>query len=253
MMAELMEDSMQVYFLGTGDAFDNHLPNTSLLIRSEQGTILVDCGFTAAAAYWRQGWKAEDLDALYITHLHGDHYFGLPALLLRMHEDGRTRPLDVLTSPNRLATIQQVIEQAYAGYSTKLSYELRLSPLPLPGKGTWADVAITTAPTIHGVENYSVRFDFPDGKSVMVSGDGEITPASAPLFAGCDLVIHEAFRLTDHTPGHSSVREVLLTAAAASPPPARIALVHTSRTERHQLRDMDGDFLVPRPGSCISW
>lgn len=244
---------MQVYFLGTGEAFDNHLPNTSLLIRAEQGTILVDCGFTAAGAYSRQGWKADDLDALYITHLHGDHYFGLPALLLRMHEEGRTRPLDLITTPNRLAKIRQVIEHAYAGYSTKLSFELRLAPMPLPGQGKWGDVAITTAPTTHGVENFSARFDFPDGKSVMVSGDGEITPESAQLFAGCDLVIHEAFRLTDHTPGHSSVREVLATAAAASPPPTRIALVHSSRNERNRIHEMKGEFLVPRPGSAIHW
>ncbi len=244
---------MQVIFLGTGEAFDDELPNTSILVQSEAGSILVDCGFTAAPAFWRTGLGPDALDALYLTHLHGDHYFGLPALLLRMHEEGRTRALDILTSPNRLETVLQIIEKAYAGYSQKLGYELRLAPLPLPGKGSWQEVAITTSPTIHGVQNFSVRFDFPDGKSVMVSGDGEITPPSASLFAGCDLVIHEAFRLTDHTSGHSSVREVLATAAEASPPPKRIALVHTSRAERHRLHEMDGEYVVPRPGSVISW
>lgn len=244
---------MQVYFLGTGEAFDHELPNTSVLIRSEAGSILVDCGFTAAAAYWRTKPEADDLDSLYITHLHGDHYFGLPALLLRMHEEGRTRALDVLASADRLASIRQVVESAYPGYSSKLAYELRLQPIPLPGQGCWRGVQVTTAPTVHGVKNYSARFDFSDGKSVMVSGDGEITPESAALFAGCDLVSHEAFRLTDHTAGHSSVKEVLATATAASPPPKRVALVHTSRTERHRLFEMDGKFLVPKPGTILSW
>jgi ribonuclease Z len=244
--------AMHVLFLGTGEAFDHELPNSSFLLVADAGALLVDCGFTAAAAYWRSGFEADHLDAVYLTHLHGDHYFGLPALLVRMHEEGRTRPLDLLTTPHRRETVLQVLDRAYAGFAARLQFELRLVPMALPGVASWRGVTVKTAATVHGVKNYAARFEFPEGVSVMVSGDGEITPDSAALFAGCDLVIHEAFRLTEHTPGHSSVKEVLATAAAASPPPSRVALIHTSRGERHRLTEMTGDFLVPRPGTIIS-
>jgi ribonuclease Z len=243
---------MQVHFLGTGEAFDDHLPNTSVLLQSPAMRILVDCGFTVPPRFWQAMPLAHSLDALYLTHLHGDHCFGLPALLVRMHEQGRKNALDVLATPERLDAIRNLLDTAYAGFAAKLRFELRLAPIPLPGVGNWKDVRVWTAPTVHGSPNFAVRFDFPGGESVMVSGDGEVTPESAELMAGCDLVVHEAYRMADHTPGHSSVREVLEAVRATEPPPGQVALVHTNRKEREHLSEMWGDFLVPTPGTIYA-
>ena len=43
---------MRVTFAGVGEAFDEKLPNTSLLVQSESSSILLDCGFTAACTLW---------------------------------------------------------------------------------------------------------------------------------------------------------------------------------------------------------
>jgi len=243
---------MNITFLGTGEAFDPHLPNTSVLIEEDNKTLLVDCGFSVPPRFWRTVHDPDKLDAVYLTHLHADHFFGLPALLVRLHEDHRTRPLTLLTQPGRFGSVMQVAERAYPGLLARMRYELRSADAPAGGAGTWEGIGVRTAQTVHGEDNFAVRFDFPSGKSVMVSGDGEITPDSRELLRGCSLVIHEAYRIKAHTPGHSSVSEVL-EAAALDPPPGLVALVHTCRTERDLLSGtVTGQCVIPAPGTLIS-
>ena len=243
---------MKVVFLGTGEAFDDELPNTSVLVETKWARILVDCGFTVPPKLWAVMPDGEWLDAVYLTHLHADHFFGLPAVLVRLHEDGRKRPLDIIGSDSRVRFLTDILDKAYPGFARKLAFELRPNDFVENGETHYRELMIRTAKTVHPSPNYAIRLETPDGKSVMVSGDGEITPESAALLAGCDLVIHEAFLLTEYRAGHSSVREVLSAARAAVPPPGQVALVHTSRHVRTGLTGMDGSFIVPRPGTIIS-
>ena len=69
--------------------FDEALPNTSILVESGSSSILLDCGFTAASTFWEVANNSLDLDVVYISHSYGDHYFGVPALLVRSVEEGR--------------------------------------------------------------------------------------------------------------------------------------------------------------------
>lgn len=78
---------MQVQFIGVGEAFDERYANTSVLVTvpGPDGPthVLLDCGFTAAAAYYRHANVGATLDAVWVSHFHGDHFLGLPLLLLR--------------------------------------------------------------------------------------------------------------------------------------------------------------------------
>ena len=77
---------MQVQFIGVGEAFDERYANTSVLVTvpGPDGPthVLLDCGFTAAAAYYRHANVGAALDAVWVSHFHGDHFLGLPLLLL---------------------------------------------------------------------------------------------------------------------------------------------------------------------------
>lgn len=73
---------MRVIFLGVGEAFDAALPNNCHLILSET-TLLLNCGFSAVQQVWQYNGEADFLDAVFISHLHGDHCFGLPSPLAR--------------------------------------------------------------------------------------------------------------------------------------------------------------------------
>jgi ribonuclease BN (tRNA processing enzyme) len=243
---------MRVTLIGTGEAFDASLPNTSVMVEAGGTAILVDCGFSAVQSFWQLVPDPSLLDALYVTHFHADHCFGIPALLLRMHEEGRTRPLAVLASPERFRQVTALFEAGYPGFCAKLRFELVNAAIPEGGPGDWRGIRVRTAATRHGALNLAVRLDFPAERSLMVSGDGEITPESAALFDGCSLVVHEAYRTTEHTPGHSSIREVLDAAASCSVSPRLVALVHRSRHEPQPDLSALGDrVLLPAPGTVL--
>ncbi len=92
---------MRVTFLGVGEACDERLPNTSLWVQSGVGdqrqSVMMDCGFTVPSLYWQQQSDPNDLDALWISHFHGDHFFGVPALLLRFWEMKRSKALAIVS------------------------------------------------------------------------------------------------------------------------------------------------------------
>lgn len=241
---------MKVLFLGTGEAFDPHLPNNSAVVIAPQVNILVDCGFNIPQQFFNLVPDPDFVDAVYLTHMHADHCFGLPAIMVWMMEQGRTKPFHLLGPAPRLQQIVDFADLGYPGITPRLGYELRPVELSESSPTLFAGLELRLAKTVHGAVNHAIRLDAPCGASVMLSGDGEVTRESAALFADCGLVIHEAYRITEHTPGHSSVREVLETASAQRP--QQVALVHTSRAERHLLRTTDGPFVVPAPGALLT-
>jgi len=68
---------MQLQFIGTGDSESMCFHNTNLLIKHNHKRILIDCGWTAKQALYDIGLGICDIDAIFITHVHGDHVFGL--------------------------------------------------------------------------------------------------------------------------------------------------------------------------------
>lgn len=240
---------MKVLFLGTGEAFDPVLPNNSAVVISKEANIMVDCGYNIPQQYFNLLGDPEFIDGLYLTHLHADHCFGLPALLVWMLEEGRSKPLHLLGPKDRLAEMMTFVDKGYPGASSKLTFPLVPVELDEDKAVRHGGLEIRIARTVHGAPNHAVRFDSPAGTSVMLSGDGEVTEASAELFQNCSLVAHEAYRVTEHTRGHSSVREVLDTALKAGT--ENVALVHTCRSEKGLLKSLDGPFIVPAPGSIV--
>jgi ribonuclease BN (tRNA processing enzyme) len=240
-----------VTVVGCGEAFDDRLPNTSLLIRTASATMLLDCGFSAAPEVWKHAPDPNAIDLVYISHAHADHYFGLPALFGRMWEEGRTKPLTVLTQPYAWQAIEQVLTLGYR--SLRSRYKFNLNFLEARGECTFADATFRFAQTKHSASNFAVRIDS-GGKTVCYSGDGGTTPESRALFDGADLLVHEAFGL-EPSEVHASVDEVL---DAAPEGLQRLALVHVSRYVRreraklmHALLTSRVRCLVPAPGDVI--
>src|SRR5262245_63724335 len=74
---------MQLTILGCGDAFGagGNL-QTSFLVRAPAATFLIDCGVTALIGMRRLGLEPNDIDTVFVTHLHGDHFGGLAWFLI---------------------------------------------------------------------------------------------------------------------------------------------------------------------------
>src|SRR5262245_54824193 len=94
-------DAVGVTFLGTGDAFSAAGSfQASYLVRGGGTTVLLDCGASTLTSLKRHGLDATAIDAVLLSHLHGDHFAGLPYLFLQYRFDTpRRRPLHIAGPP----------------------------------------------------------------------------------------------------------------------------------------------------------
>ena len=116
---------MKVTFLGVGEAFDQDYTHTCILVEAAGRRMLVDCGATAPPSVWHQSKRPDYLDGIFISHFHADHVFGLPALMKRMEEDGRTRPFYLFGPVGTQRNVERLMEVAYPGMVSHLPFTLR--------------------------------------------------------------------------------------------------------------------------------
>lgn len=69
---------------------------TSLMLRYNGSSILIDCGEGTQIAIKEKGWSFKPIDVICFTHYHGDHISGLPGLLLTMGNAERQEPLTLI-------------------------------------------------------------------------------------------------------------------------------------------------------------
>lgn len=248
---------MRVTFAGVGEAFDELLPNTSLLVETGSSSVLLDCGFSAPSAFWRVAEKPLDLDVIYISHFHGDHYFGIPALLVRMVEEGRKKRLTIAGPPGIEPNIVHLVEMAYSNAMSRAQFEIFYIECD-PGEDfKHAGFRFRFAMGDHPMPCQGIRLDA-DGKSMFYSGDGKPTMGTRELAADCDLVVLESYYLDQDAVGHGSVDSTLEFAREARA--GSCALVHVSRAVRHgrkidiqaRLDDAaDLNAFMPEPGDSV--
>jgi ribonuclease BN (tRNA processing enzyme) len=105
---------MKLHILGCGDAFGSGGRNQSgYLIESEGRFFLLDCGPTTLLAMKRLGFDPQKLEAIFVSHLHGDHFGGVPFLFIDyLYRSQRTRPLHIAGpagTPDRIADLFNVM------------------------------------------------------------------------------------------------------------------------------------------------
>lgn len=230
---------MEIHFLGVGEACDGSQPNTAILLKTDArqrtGRILLDCGFSVPHRFLKLGPDPDELEILWLSHFHGDHFFGTPLLLLWFWEMGRKKPLHILGPPGLKTKITAAMELAYPDLMPRLGFPLDFLEIDPGGYRKITDIAWRAAYTEHSQPCLSVRIEFQD-KVIFYSGDGRPTTKTKSLAAGSDLMIHEAYGLADTTPGHGSIEACLDFASHAGA--RQIALVHIQRDVRLQCQTL---------------
>lgn len=115
---------MQLLFLGTGAGMPSKQRNTSALVLKlleERGTVwLFDCGEATQHQILHTTVKPRKIEKIFITHMHGDHIFGLPGLLGSRSFQGGDETLDIYGP----AGIREFVEMALALSRTHLAYPI---------------------------------------------------------------------------------------------------------------------------------
>ena len=242
---------MEITILGCGEAFDERLPNTSILVRSQGSAMLLDCGYSVPQQVWANVVDPNEIDLIYISHPHADHYFGLPALLGRWWEDNRTKPLTILSRTALLDPIRALMESGYQQLAARFRYDIDYRGAE-PGKTVeLCGAAFDFAQTEHSVTNYAVRIRA-EGKTFCYSGDGMYTKESIALFSHADLLVHEAYWF-ESTHVHADIDGLI--SVADREEVRRLALVHVQRRIRREpapvltamARAKNVDVTLPEP------
>jgi ribonuclease BN (tRNA processing enzyme) len=157
---------MKIVFLGVGEAFDEAQPNNSSIVATDKTKLMLDCGFTAPTQLWKYDADPNFLDGVNISHQHADHFFGLPALLLRMWEGKRTRPFIIICQKELKDNFDQFMELAYKGFKAKFSYPIELVEAADGGNVEFGGLKLSFEKTVHSGDNLAVRID--DGSKSFV-------------------------------------------------------------------------------------
>jgi len=197
---------MRLTIAGSGDAFGSGGRfNTCFFLETAKGVLLVDCGASALIAMKASGLDASRIDAIILSHLHGDHFGGLPFLLLdAQFLAGRERPLLVAGPPGTRKRMEEAQEMFFPRSSrNKWRFGLDVREMELQHETNLLGHSVRTAEVLHysGAPSTAVRVS--DGERAFAySGDTQWTDALIPIADGADLFIVECYAYSGDPPGH---------------------------------------------------
>jgi ribonuclease BN (tRNA processing enzyme) len=188
---------MRLTFLGSGDAFGSGGRfNTCFHLERPAGNVLIDCGASSMVAIRKMAVDPNAISTILVTHLHGDHFGGLPFFLLDAQlVSRRTAPL-LLTGPPGFRDRLMIAMEAFFAGSTKVErkYALEIRELAVRERAAVDGMFVTPYLMTHysGAPPYALRIEV-DGKILTYSGDTEWVEDLIPAGKGADLFICEAY------------------------------------------------------------
>lgn len=186
--------SLSLQMLGTGGAFAKQYFNNNALLSVEDFTMLIDCGITAPMSLHQIGKTPDEIDAILITHIHGDHVGGLEEFAFRMKfQYGRKPDLYIsekLVQPLWENTLKggltqegiSSLEDAFEVHTLKEGIPYPLSPN--------LTVELIQTPHIPGKDSYSLYIN----QAIFYSADMTFQPELLMKLVrerGCRTILHE--------------------------------------------------------------
>lgn len=192
------DNAMRMKFLGCGDAFGSggRLNTCFLIDRGEDG-VLIDCGASAMISIRRFAVDPNRIGTIVLSHLHADHFGGLPFVILDAQlVSRRTRSLRIAGPQGLAARLDALMEAHFPGSSrVERKFPIELIELtPEQETALAADLAVTAYPVAHpsGTPSLALRIAC-DGRIVSYTGDTEWVDALLAAGRGADLLIAEAY------------------------------------------------------------
>lgn len=186
-----------VRFVGSGDAFGSGGRfQTCILVDGPSCRFAIDFGASSLIALAQQGIDPNSIDAILLTHLHGDHCGGVPFLLLdAMLGARRARPLTIAGPPDLPRRMGAIREALFPGSHVMTPrFPLHWIEMTAGRPHAVLDLTVTPQPARHTAETSpsALRVEV-GGKVVAYTGDTEWTDEVARIAPGADLLIAECY------------------------------------------------------------
>jgi ribonuclease BN (tRNA processing enzyme) len=245
---------MRLTVIGCGDAFGSGgRLNTCFHVASGASTFLIDCGASALIGMRREGLHPNDVDTIFITHLHGDHFGGLPWFLIdALHVSKRTKPLTIVGPAGTQARFLAASEALYPGAAAAARrFDLVFREWRKEEALEEGGVRVTPFEVKHpaGAPPYALRFEA-DGRTLSFTGDTEWVESLIPAARGADLFISECYQFEGPTPVHLDYLTLVENLARLGA--KRVLLTHMGEAMLARRGEVDGTrFMLAEDGMAI--
>jgi len=247
---------MRLTIAGCGDAFGSGgRLNTCFFLETAKAELLVDCGASALPALKAQRIDPNRIEAIVLSHLHGDHFGGLPFFLLDAHFLARReRPLLIAGPPGSRTRIDAALE-VFFPKSTGIKWRFPWHVEEIE-PGVEAQVlghSVLSAEVIHQSGAPSTALRLSDGATIFAySGDTEWTDALMPIAAQADLFVCECYNFAGKLTGHMNWE--FLRTRLSDLRAQRIMLTHMNPTMLARLDEvMDDGVMLAADGLVVEF
>ena len=204
---------VQIKFLGSGDAFGSGGRfQTCIFIESDDTRLLLDCGASALIAMKQYGVSLLDIDSIFITHLHGDHFGGIPFFILDSQLiSRRSEPLLIAGPPGLEERIINAMEINFPGSSkVRQKFKIIFEELSETVPTQLGALKVTPFGAVHesGAPSYALRVEL-SGKTIVYSGDTEWTDSLRKAVDGADLFICETYYYNKKMKNHLNYQTLI--------------------------------------------
>lgn len=205
-----MEVNLEI--IGCGDAFGsggNH--HTCFYVMSGGMRLLIDCGATSGPALKKSHIDISLIDYVLISHLHGDHFGGLPFLLLDSLQTPRVKPLQIIGPPGIKERTQQLFDLLYPGSAKNLDEAMFLyTAYTAEQVLTTDDFNLQVFPVIHTEQAmpHGLRLTL-HNKIISYSGDTSWCDHLIDLAKDADLFICECTFFNLAVKGHLNYHTIM--------------------------------------------
>ena len=221
---------MRLQVLGCGDAFGSGGRfNTCFHVEAARDCFLIDCGASALIAIRRFGVDPNRIGTVFLTHLHGDHFGGLPWLILDGQlASGRDRPLAIVGPPGTRDRLTAAMDVLFPGSGTaERRFAVDVTEIAAGAPSEIGGVTVAAYAMRHpsGAPSHALRLET-DGTVLAYTGDTEWVDAIVPAGRGADLMIAEGY--TIERPVKFHLDWATLKARLPEIAPKRLMLTHMS-------------------------
>ncbi len=237
-MTSAGKQPLELCFLGTGNAFAPQRYWSSFLLNDRY---LFDCPPTALAHLKKIGKPPEDIRAIFISHFHGDHFFGLPFLLLEYGElTPRSEDLFIVGPAQIQEKLEQMTELGFPGLLEKSrGYRRRYLEVSdgMSGEAGGIRFQALLVEHVSSLECFGYRAEI-EGRTVAYSGDARMGDAVYKLAEGADVFVVECSCWDQGCGPHLGPQDIR-TLRKAIPPGTVFVLTHLDEGQG-DLRGLDG-------------
>lgn len=231
----------QVRFIGCGDAFGSGGRfQTCIMVEGEHTSALIDCGPSSLISMKQRGISPNQIDAILLTHLHGDHFGGIPFFLLdAAFASRRDTPLIVAGPPGARQRIRDAQEVLFPGSSTlPWRYELTMLELEPGVTHTIRDLDVTPLLMDHpsGAPSTGLRVAC-DRRVVSYTGDTQWNENIVALAHEADLFVAETYTMETSVANHMTYARWLEERARLTP--KRFIATHMSEQVLQRIDELD--------------